>query len=581
MKEEPGGMGGSARYTRQRERGNRDWVPVSLVHVPSHRRWGPTAFHLPATWPLIGRGAELAFVVDAIVAQDCGGIVLAGGAGVGKTRLASEVVRAAAGQRCATEWVAATRAGASIPFGSFAHLLPDFVLSTVDQLGVLRRIVDALIARANGRRLVVAIDDAHLLDDASATLVHQLAGTRHAFILSTLRAGVPAPDPIVALWKDGMVERLELQALSEAQVHELVVQVLGGHVDGLTMARLWEASRGNVLFLRELILAGTESGAVRKADGVWGWRAPMAVSSRLQEMIAARVGNLDPDEAALMEVIALGEPVSATLLERLFSPATLEAAERRGMAVVDRHGRRLSVRRAHPLYGEAVRSRCPALRARAVHRQLAVGLEAAGARRSDDLLRLVTDRLEAGQGGTPQLLVAGARRALGSFNPVLGERLARAAADAGGGVPAQLALAQALFGQERQEQSDVLLGLDGGVPDQRVRAATAILGALGLLWIEGGSPVEAEAVLLRTEQGIEDADLRDELKAVRGLVLLFSGRPVEAIAETSGILERAGANEPARVRTALVAVPAFAVTGRVEHAVAIADRWIESANRLT
>ena len=88
-------------------------------------------------------------------------------------------------------------------------------------------------------------------------------------------------------------------------------------------------------------------------------------------------------------------------------------------------------------------------------------------------------------------------------------------------------------------------------------------------------------MLLRTEQGIEDADLRDELKAVRGLVLLFSGRPEKAIAETSGILERAGANEPARVRTALVAVPAFAVTGRVEHAVAIADRWIESANRLT
>jgi len=320
---------------------------------------------------------------------------------------------------------------------------------------------------------------------------------------------------------------------------------------------------------------------VRKADGVWGWRAPMEVSSRLQEMIAARVGNLDPDEAALMEVIALGEPVSASLLEKLFSPATLEAAERRGMAIVDRHGQRLSVRLAHPLYGEAVRSRCPALRARTIHRQLADGLETAGVRRSDDLLRLVTARLEAGQGGTPQLLVAGARRALGSFNPVLGERLARAAADAGGGIPAQLALAQALFGQGREEQGDVLLGLDKGAPNQGVRAATAILRALGLLWIDGGSPVEAEVVLRRAEQGIEDADLRDELKAVRGLVLLFSGRPVEAIAETCGILERVGANEPACVRTALVTVPAFAVTGRVEHAVAIADRWIGSADRLT
>src|SRR5207253_8138701 len=130
------GMGGRARSTRQweRNRGSGDWVPVSLVHVPSYgRSASPNALHLPATWPLIGRGAELAFVADAIAAGECGGIVLAGGAGVGKTRLASEVVRAAAGQRCATEWVAATRAGASIPFGSFAHLLPDLVLSTVDR----------------------------------------------------------------------------------------------------------------------------------------------------------------------------------------------------------------------------------------------------------------------------------------------------------------------------------------------------------------------------------------------------------------------------------------------------------------
>src|SRR5438132_3548678 len=215
-------MVGRARFTRQPERvrGSGDWVPVSLVHVASPGRLAPpNAFHLPGAWPLIGRGAELAFVADVMVAGEGGGIVLAGGPGVGKTRLASEVIKAAAGQRCATEWVAATRAGASIPFGSFAHLLPDLVLSTVDRLGVLRRIIDALITRANGRRLVVAIDDAHLLDDASATLVHQLAGTRDAFILATLRAGVPAPDPIVALWKDGMAERLELQALSEAQVH--------------------------------------------------------------------------------------------------------------------------------------------------------------------------------------------------------------------------------------------------------------------------------------------------------------------------------------------------------------------------
>jgi len=39
---------------------------------------------------------------------------------------------------------------------------------------------------------------------------------------------------------------------------ELIPQVLGDLVDGPTLARLWNASGGNVLFLRELLLAGQE-----------------------------------------------------------------------------------------------------------------------------------------------------------------------------------------------------------------------------------------------------------------------------------------------------------------------------------
>src|SRR5207244_10539712 len=139
-----------------------------------------------------------------------------------------------------------------------------------------------------GGRLVIGIDDAHFLDEASAALVHQLASSAGFFVLATTRTGDPAPDSITALWKEALAERLEVQALSEGVADELVSRVLGGQVDGPTLARLWEASGGNVLFLRELLLAGQETDALRHTDGVWSWTGPMVVSPRLQEILDAR-----------------------------------------------------------------------------------------------------------------------------------------------------------------------------------------------------------------------------------------------------------------------------------------------------
>mgnify|MGYP003297867800 CR=1 FL=1 len=67
---------------------------------------------MDVSWPLVGRQAELeALVAD--ISEARGGVVLAGAAGVGKTRLAREaLVRVHAVGRD-VEWVAATRAAAS------------------------------------------------------------------------------------------------------------------------------------------------------------------------------------------------------------------------------------------------------------------------------------------------------------------------------------------------------------------------------------------------------------------------------------------------------------------------------------
>ena len=64
-------------------------------------------------------------------------------------------------------------------------------------------------------------------------------------VVATLLTGEPAAGPVTALWKDGVAERLEIQALARAEVGELIEAVLGAPVDGLTRARLWQLGHGN------------------------------------------------------------------------------------------------------------------------------------------------------------------------------------------------------------------------------------------------------------------------------------------------------------------------------------------------
>jgi DNA-binding CsgD family transcriptional regulator len=539
------------------------------------------ALSVPRSWPLVGRMAELSYITHVITRGSPAGLVLAGDAGVGKTRLASEAVAEAERGGCATEWVVATRSSASIPFGAFAHLLPEAAGSSSNRLDLLQRVGRSLSERARGRRLVIGVDDAHLLDDASAALVHQLAAAARAFVLLSLRAGEDVPDSVLALWKDGLTERLDLQALSEDQVGDLLARVLGAHVDGPTRLRLWEATRGNVLFLRELVLAGLESQTLADAGGIWAWRGPLTVSPRLHEVIDARIGKLDSDQSALMEVLSLVEPVPAPFLESLFASETLEEAERMGMAVVEQAGRRVLFRLAHPLYGQAVRTRCPSLRARTIYRQFAQAIEATGTRRREDLMRLLVARLEAGQGGPAHLFIAGARRALSSFDPILAERLARAALNAGGGAPARHVLAAALLNQSRAHADDFLVQPEERGDDEQERAASALLQAMGLLSVAGGRPDEAEHLLLAAEESIEDPDLRDQLRTARGEILFFSGQPGKAFAALSDVLQRQGASERACVGAVLFAIPCLAVAGRPDQAVSLAEQWLEAAYRAT
>ena len=80
----------------------------------------------------------------------------------------------------------------------------------------------------------------------------------------TVRRDEPAPDALRALWKDDLCAFVELAELSRADVERLLGEVLGGPLDGRSRRALWELTRGNGLFLRELVRYGARARRARR-----------------------------------------------------------------------------------------------------------------------------------------------------------------------------------------------------------------------------------------------------------------------------------------------------------------------------
>ncbi|HAW11337.1 MAG TPA: hypothetical protein DCX12_09835, partial [Chloroflexi bacterium] len=184
----------------------------------------PTASRSP--WPLVGRHEELALLARELERPASCGVIIAGASGVGKTRLRAEALTRLRRDGWLVREVTATRAAATIPFGPLAPLLPEAL--SMSPLDVLRHSVRGLRQERGSGRMVVSVDDAQLLDAASAALLHQLASTQTASLLLTARSGEPLPDSIMGLRKEGAIGWIELQPLSRTEVEALLGQVLDG-----------------------------------------------------------------------------------------------------------------------------------------------------------------------------------------------------------------------------------------------------------------------------------------------------------------------------------------------------------------
>jgi DNA-binding CsgD family transcriptional regulator len=523
-------------------------------------------------WPLVGRAAQLERV-GALLRGGADGVVLAGAAGVGKTRLAAECLTVASAAGFVPLRAAATQAAARLPLGAFAPLLPDLVAG-VDRAEVLRHVARAIAERGDDRPVALFVDDVHLLDEASAALTHQLARHPGLFLLATLRSGEPARDAVTALWKDGLTDRLDLGPLSEQEVDELLVSVLGGPLEGGTRHRLWTGSAGNVLLLRELVQAALEAGTLREEGGLWELRGHLPASVRLFEIVDTRLTGLAAEEREALEILALGQPLGVELMEQL-TDRDLAGLERRSLIRSEQDGRRLLLRLAHPLYGETLRARLTPLRTRALSRTLADAVADGRSRRRDDVLRLATWRLDGGGSVDGGVLLAGARRARMLFDFELGERLARAAVDAdpATALDAELLVAELLFVQARYDEANRILArlaatVAGGDEADRARVALMRIDSLAF----GGRAEEAMVALLEAEADITDPYWRDQLAVERAMFALVGGFSDVAAELVEPLLDRV--TGPALVTACIVAGQAFGLQGRLAAALAATERGL-------
>ena len=517
-------------------------------------------------WPFVGRTTELAEILAAFTAGRTA-VVVSGAAGVGKTRLARAAVDRLAANGSRGEWVGATQSAASIPFGAVAHLLPPEQPAVTGRLALLRSIAATVAGWGGDRRPVIGIDDAHLLDRASAATIGHLAARRLTFLVVTVRDGEPMPDAVTAMLGDGRVTRIDLPGLPPEAIDELLDHDLPGGLDGPSRQRLRRTAGGNPLALRELLRGGLADGTLRQRYGLWHWDRSGRPTGRVADLASRRLRGLDDATRLVLELLACGEPLPVAMLERLAGAAPVAAAEESGLVVVERSGARVQLRFAHPIYREIVLARLPVSRARDRCRRLAAAALDGPLRRRDDALRAALWQVDGGSITHPEVVSAGAWQAIGRADLVLAERLARAAREAAPGDEADRLLAQILLYRGRGEEAAAVL------PASRPTSSMAAVTQAELLYW-GLDDVAAAERTLDLVAGQPDHELAE---SERSWLLLFDGRCGEALAAARRVLDRPDALDQAVVWAAAAGSAAAGLLGRAAEAAAVHQRGMAAA----
>ena len=286
--------------------------------------------------PLIGRAREWAQLQAAwrqISHTATSLVILSGEAGIGKTRLAEELVAWASRQgatiasaRCyapegelayapVTTWLRQAAIRAAFPrlsgiwLTEVARLVPDVLVERPDvaQPGPLleswqrQRLFEALARTilATYQPLLLLLDDIHWCDQETLEWLHYLFrfdAQAPLMLIGTLRpeeivVGHPLRTLLNALRRNQQVTEIALGALDGNDTAELAAQMVGRQLDPHITATLYQETEGNPLFIVETVRADLIE---RHAGGELSLHAGLSLPAAVQAVIDARLEHLTP-----------------------------------------------------------------------------------------------------------------------------------------------------------------------------------------------------------------------------------------------------------------------------------------------
>ncbi|WP_170319866.1 protein kinase domain-containing protein [Polyangium spumosum] len=218
--------------------------------------------------PLVGRKGELSVVLDLLEEgldepRAAAALVVAS-AGLGKTRLAQEVVRALRASRPGLVVGYGRPGAAGVDFGMIEPLIR--ALSPArgpgedegEARGFEEHALGVLGVRARSGPLVLVLDDVQWADAATLALVDRALGELSDSPFGVLALARPeVRDRAPGLFGRRNVQEIRMGALSQRASRELLRRALGPEADEAELAALAQRAEGHPLFLQELARGAT------------------------------------------------------------------------------------------------------------------------------------------------------------------------------------------------------------------------------------------------------------------------------------------------------------------------------------
>ncbi|WP_156746970.1 ATP-binding protein, partial [Mycobacterium sp. E2733] len=317
-------------------------------------------------WSIVARDGEFRRALAALRDGEFQGVALVGDSGVGKSTLARMLAKSVESVGWTVRFALGTQTGSAVPLGAFSRVV---------SLGVAHEPALMLAAAhktlEQDENLVVVVDDAQLLDPLSATLVSQLAASRSARLIVTIRSGEPVFDAVTALIKERLLLTVHVDPFTREQTAELAGAVLGGVVEARLVDELFERSGGNLVLLRGLLSAGRESGALVCVEGCWRLRGALQADRELYELLGFRLQSLTPEELEVVEVLATAELLEWEILRSICDAGAAARLEHRGLIQLLADGSQTLAQLNDPVIGEAALRHAGVVRSRQLNGQLA------------------------------------------------------------------------------------------------------------------------------------------------------------------------------------------------------------------